>query len=105
MALAGTSKTYCLQPRALVDQRDVVSAGFDRDALDKSTIQVTLTPNAAQRLRALTAKSIGLQIGVVLSSQLVSVATIAAGTDRVWIARLTPDRAEMVIRAFRAPRK
>lgn len=100
MAVPGTSKEYCLQPSAVIDQTDVTSAAFDQQAYDKSAIKLTLKTEAAQRLGEVTRKNIGNQVGVVLNGELVSVATIAAQSQQVWIGGLGPNRAAAIIKAF-----
>jgi hypothetical protein len=102
MQLSGTAKSYCFNGSTIVDQRDIAAAEFDQDAYDKSTIRLTLNDDAARRFRQVTRRSIGLEIGVVMSGQLVSVATIAAPTDQVWIAGLAHDVADMVVETFSA---
>jgi len=100
MQLEGTLKKYCLQRSAIVDQKDIASAAFDKYAYDKSTIKLTLQPDAARRLKDATRKNIGLEVGVVLSGRLVSVAMIAAETGQVWVAGLPQGTARSVVEAF-----
>jgi TonB family protein len=100
MQLPGSSNTYCLQASTIVDQRDVASAGFDQNAYDKSTIKLSLKDDAALRLRDVTGKSIGSQIGVVINGQLVSVAGIRDRVEQLWIGGLPRNTAESVIQVF-----
>jgi TonB family protein len=104
MQLAGSSNTYCLKTSTIVDQRDVASAGFDQYADDKSTIKLVLQSDAAQRFRELTIQSMGLQVGVVINGQLVSVAKIVGPSAQVWIAGLPQNTAESVIQVFQSGR-
>ena len=80
--------------------KDVASARYDEHAHDKSTIDVTLQPEAARRMLDVTRKNIGLKVGVVINGQLLSVAMIAGGTAHVWIAGLPQNTAESLIGAF-----
>ena len=100
MQLPGSSNTYCLQASTIVDQRDVASAGFGQNAYDKSTIKLSLKDDAALRLRDVTGKSIGSQIGVVINGQLVSVAEIKDRVEQLWIGGLPRNTAESVIQVF-----
>jgi preprotein translocase subunit SecD len=100
MQLAGSPNKYCLQASTIVDQRDVASAGFDQHAYDKPTIELILKDDAALRLRGVTGKSIGLQIGVVINGQLVSVAQIQDRVEQVWIQGLPRNTAESVVQVF-----
>ena len=104
MQLSGTAKSYCFNGLRIVDQRDIATAEFDQDAYDKSTIRLTLNDDTARRFRQVTRRSIGLEVGVVMNGQLVSVATIAAPTDQVWIAGLAHDVADMVVETFQRRR-
>jgi len=103
MQLSGTARSYCLKQPTIVDQGDIGAAEFDQNADDGSAIRLTPYNDAARRLTQVTGKNIGLQIGVVMNGQLVSVETIAAPTGQVWITGLAHDAANRVIEAFRRP--
>ena len=100
MRAGETSAQYCLDRSAVIDQTDVASATFDMHATSKDTIELTLRDSSAQRFREATQNKVGLKLAVVLNGQLVSVATIAAPTERVWIGGLPREKAESVIQAF-----
>jgi hypothetical protein len=104
MQLSETAKSYCLNESTIVDQRDIATAEFDQDAYDKSTIRLTLNGDAARRLRNVTGKNIGLQIGVVIDGQLVSVEQIKERVEQLWIGGLAHDVAHIVVETFQRRR-
>jgi hypothetical protein len=105
MQLSGTAKSYCFIGSTIVDERDIATAEFDQDAYNKSIVRLTLNDDAAQRFRQVTWKSIGLEVGVVVNGQLVSVGKILAPmTDQVGIAGLGHDVADMVVETFQRRR-
>lgn len=101
MRLRGSSKRYCLERSAIINQTDVASAAFDEHAYDKSSVLLTLHNDSAERLREITGKSIGLEISVVLNRELVCVATIQARIGQIWVNGLPREEADAVIEAFK----
>jgi hypothetical protein len=104
MQLSGTAKSYCFNEPTIVDQRDIAWAEFDQNAYDKSTIRLTLNGGAARRLRNVTGKNIGLQIGVVIDGQLVSVEQIKDRVEQLWIGGLAHDVTDIVVETFQRRR-
>ena len=100
MEIRGSRRQYCLERSPIMSQTDVVSAAYDKLAYDKTSLVLTLNDKSA-RFRDVTRKSIGLEIGVVLNGQLVSVATIQSPEGQMWLNGLPQKEADAVIESFK----
>src|SRR5579883_1751758 len=94
------SRDYCLDRNPLFDQRDVVSAEFDTESSQKSTIKLTLRETAARHLMEVTRPNVGNLIATVVNGELVSVATVQAPVDHIWISGLTEQEGKSLIDAI-----
>ena len=78
LVLESTGETLCLMQDIIANTADIHSTSLDSDPNDSETavVQISFSPQAAQRLRTFTTAHLHGRIGITLDSQLISAPTI-----------------------------
>lgn len=78
LILESTGETLCLMRDTIASTADILSTSLESDPNDSETavVQISFSPQAAQRLRAFTTAHLQGRIGVTLDGRLISAPTI-----------------------------
>jgi preprotein translocase subunit SecD len=77
MLIKGTGERVRLAPEVVVDRADIVSAQAQVSPMGQSyDVRITVTPEAADRLRTTTANNIGKRLAIVIDGVVITAPTI-----------------------------